>query len=89
MIGTIKLWLMTYVGARNDTRLPHIEVHECHWPWVQELARACRTLKWTRVSLTVGAKSGTRLPRTEMYTSVTGRGCKKWQAPAPRWKGAR
>ena len=63
----------------------HWNVHECYWPWVQEVARACRTLKCTRVLLTMNARSGTRLPHNEMYTSVTGHGFKKWHAPVPRW----
>ena len=63
----------------------HWNVHECYWPWVEEVTRACRTLKFTRVLLAIGARRNTRLPHTEMYTSVTGHGCKKWHAPAAHW----
>ena len=33
----------------------------------------------------MGTSSGTSLLHAEMYTSVTGHGCKKWHAPAARW----
>ena len=49
------------------------------------MTRACRTLKCTRVLLAMGARNGSRLPNTEMHTSVNGHGCKKWHAPAAHW----
>ena len=48
----------------------HWNVHDCHWQWVQAVARACRGLKCTRALLAMRGRSGTRLQYTEMYTRV-------------------
>ena len=31
----------------------HWNVHECHWPWTQDVACACPTLQWTHMYITL------------------------------------